>query len=105
MASPVKSASGKDKVYRTRLPEGWDRPGALLTEKILHRPLRLKNKIQIFPFSPEPLKLPEEGEHFAVQLMAVEVFIGHVGPTAVENAERTAKVPQRPAPTGFFPQG
>src|SRR5262249_12305655 len=49
------------------------------------------------------LPCPQQLQHLAIELMALEVFVGNVFPVAVENSEAAAKVPERPAPAGLFP--
>ena len=43
----------------------------------------------------------QEVEHLTVELMAVEVLVIDIGAAAVEDAEGTAEVPQRPAEMEF----
>src|SRR5947209_7738114 len=51
------------------------------------------------------LSQAEEFQHLAIQLMAMEWLVPHVGAAAVEDAEGAAEVPEGPAPAGFSPEG
>src|SRR5262249_30865831 len=37
-------------------------------------------------------------EHLAIELVAAEVLVGHVGPVAVDDTKAAAQIPHRPAP-------
>ena len=45
----------------------------------------------------------EQVQELAVQLVALEVFVLDVAAVAVQDAERAAEVPHRPAPAGLLP--
>ena len=46
----------------------------------------------------------QQFEHLTVEQMTAKAFVGSIVPVAVEDAERPAQVPHRPAPTSFLPE-
>ena len=53
----------------------------------------------------QPLsELAQQLQHPPVELVAAPVFVSDIAAVAVQNPERTAKAPQRPAPVDAFPE-
>src|SRR5262249_22012885 len=50
------------------------------------------------------LELAQEFEHAAVEFVAAPVFVANVFAFAIQNSERAAEAPQRPAPSGLLPE-
>src|ERR1019366_43786 len=49
------------------------------------------------------LRHPQKFQHFAVELVPLESFVGDVFAATVENPKRAAEVPQHPAEPGGLP--